>query len=127
MDVFSHWLFWALLTPAFFAIVNLLDDNLLRKVYRSSYFAAIISGFFGFLPALLFPIVSFTIPPMFVLFLGILAGVCTVFYYLFYFKGLESEYPSVVIAMFALAPALIPFLSYFFLHEQLTKSEYLGK
>lgn len=126
MDLFTNWLFWALLTPAIFAIVNILDDNLLSKVYRSAYFATIISGLFGFLPVLLFPFVEFSSPSVFVTFLGILSGSLTVLYYLFYFKGLESEYPSVVIAIFALAPALIPFLSYLFLGEVLTISQYLG-
>lgn len=122
----QDWFFIALLSPAIFALITILDDNLLRQVYKSPFFGAIISGFFGMLPLvgiLFYPIVLPSLP---VILCGVLAGMFTVISYYFYFKGLEVEAPSVVIALFSLAPAFIPFLSYLVLGEILTVNQYIG-
>ncbi|HXE10150.1 MAG TPA: hypothetical protein VN554_01865, partial [Verrucomicrobiae bacterium] len=46
------WFYLALLAPLLYAIVNLLDDNLLQFVYKSPYVAAVSAGFYGSLPLL---------------------------------------------------------------------------
>lgn len=122
----QSWLFYALIFPALFAIVNIVDDNFLRKVYRSSYFGAIISGFFGTLPlglALFFPI---QIASPLIILVGILAGFLTVIYYFFYFKGLEAESPSVVVALSNLTPLFALIMSFLFLGEILTNTHIIG-
>jgi drug/metabolite transporter (DMT)-like permease len=121
-----EWLIFALIFPALFAVVNIIDDNFLRNVYRSSYFGAIISGFFGMLPLIgifFFPVSMASFP---IVLLGISAGFLTVIYYLFYFKALEAEFPSVVIAFFNLTPVFALIIAYFFLGEQLTRNHFLG-
>lgn len=120
------WFLLALLTPAIFAVITLIDDNLLRNVYRSASFGAIISGLFGLLPLVALFFVNVSLPSFPIAALGVLAGWLTILYYYFYFRGLEVEEPSVVIALFSLTPALIPILAYFFLGELLTKNQYLG-
>jgi drug/metabolite transporter (DMT)-like permease len=120
------WFYIALLSPALFAVVNILDDNLLRNVYRSSYFGAIISGLFGMLPLFTLFFFPISISSSLILFFGLLAGFLTTVYYLFYFKALDVEYPSVVIALFSLTPAIVPFLAYLFLRESLTANQYFG-
>jgi drug/metabolite transporter (DMT)-like permease len=55
-----------------------------------------------------------------------LTGLLTLGYYFFYFKGLQSDTPSVVVALFSLAPATIPFLAHFVVHEQLVLPEIIG-
>lgn len=122
----EQWFLLALIAPALFALINIIDDNLLRNVYRSAHFGAIISGLFGLLPLGALFFVDISVPTPFVAALGLLAGFLTVMYYYFYFRGLEVEKPSVVISLFSLAPALIPFLAYFFLKEVLTLNQYLG-
>ncbi|MBP9716573.1 MAG: DMT family transporter [Candidatus Levybacteria bacterium] len=124
--ILEQWFLLALLAPALFALVNIIDDNLLRNVYRSAHFGAIISGLFGLLPLTALFFVDISVPNPIVASLGLLAGFLTVMYYYFYFRGLEVEKPSVVISLFSLAPALIPFLAYFFLKEVLTLNQYLG-
>jgi len=123
----NDWFFYALLFPALFAIINLTDDYLLRGVYRSPYFGAIISGYFGMLPLLalfFFPMQSTSLE---IILLGIMAGLLTVLYYLCYFKGLDSEFPSVVVAlMFNTAPIIVIILSYFVLEEKLTTVNFIG-
>lgn len=115
----------ALLAPLLYSIVVLFDDNLLSFVYKSPYLATAFAGFFGVLP---FAAVIFKAPVIHanLAALALLAGLLTVSYYYFYFKGLESDTPAVVIALFNLAPATIPIFAHFFVHEQLTGLELAG-
>lgn len=120
------WFYLALLVPLLYSIAVLFDDNLLRLVYKSSYLAATVAGFFGALPLLsLFFINAPAIPPMLVA-LSLMAGFLTVFYYFFYFQGLTSDSPSIVVALFCLAPATIPFFAHFIVHEQLLAHQIIG-
>ncbi len=122
----NDWIFFALLSPAIFAVVNIIDDNLLRGVYRSPHFGAIISGFFGMLPLvclLFFPLQIASFP---IIILGIIAGFLTVIYYLFYFKALDAEYPSVVIALFNLTPIFALLLAFIFLGEGISLNHFIG-
>lgn len=120
------WLFYALLSPLLFALVNIADDNLVRRVYKSPEFGTIVSGLFALLPlgALLF--IPFKVPDLQVVFFALLAGFLTTVYYLFYFKALLVEAPSVVISLFQISRALIPFLAYFLLKEMLRIDQYIG-
>lgn len=122
----EHWFYIALLSPALFALVTLADDNLVRKVYKSPEFGAIVSGFFALLPLLAIPFFPIRIPPLPIIMLAILAGFLTINYYLLYFKSLLIESPSVVITLFQMSRAMVPFLAYIFLGELLTKGEYVG-
>lgn len=122
----EQWFLLALIAPALFALIVLIDDNLLRNVYRSAHFGAIISGFFASIPLIVFPFINFSMPSFTIFLLGLSTGFLTVIYYYFYFKGLEVDTPSVVLALFSITPAIIPFLAYFFLGESLNPNQYLG-
>jgi drug/metabolite transporter (DMT)-like permease len=120
------WFYLALLAPLLYAAVNLLDDNLLSFVYKSPYLATTFAGFFGALPLLsrvFLPASSIAVWPAL---LAMIAGFLTIAYYFFYFKGLDSDSPSTVIALFSLAPATIPFFAHFIVHERLTAMEIVG-
>ena len=120
------WFYLALLVPLLSAIVNLLDDNLLQFVYKSPYVAGVSAGFYGSLPLLsLFFLDAHALPANLGI-LAFLAGMLTLLYYLFFFKGLDSEVPSIVVAMFGLAPATIPFFAHFIVHEKLAMLQVLG-
>lgn len=120
------WFYIALLSPALFAVVNIIDDNLLRSVYKTPFFGAIISGLFSLLPLLSLFFFPLTIVSPLILLLGLSAGFLTTVYYLFYFKALEVEFPSVVIALFSLTPVLVPFLAFLLFRESLTQNQYIG-
>ena len=122
----EQWFFVALLSPALFALVTLADDNLVRKVYKSPEFGAIVSGFFALIPLLILPFYPIVFPPVSIMLLAILAGFLTINYYLLYFKALMVESPSIVITLFQMSRAIVPFLAYIFLGELLSKGEYLG-
>lgn len=121
-----EWFYIALISPAIWALVNIIDDNLIRGVYKNPFFGAIISGFFALLPLVSLIFIDVTIPSVSVLLLAFLAGFLVVISYLFYFKALMNEVPSVVIALWSFTPAFIPFFSYLFLNEILKPFQYIG-
>lgn len=120
------WFYLALLAPLLYAIVNLLDDNLLSFVYESPYLATVSAGFYGALPLLSRIFLHAHTLSLELSLLSIGAGCLTLGYYFFYFKGLESDSPSIVIALFSLAPATIPFFAHFIVHEHLSLAEISG-
>jgi drug/metabolite transporter (DMT)-like permease len=120
------WFYLALLAPFLYAIANLLDDNLLSFVYKTPYLACVSAGLYGVLPLLSLIFIHTSAIPFRYAFLAMLTGLLTLGYYFFYFKGLQSDTPSVVVALFSLAPATIPFLAHFVVHEQLVLPEIIG-
>lgn len=120
------WFFLALLAPVLYAVVNLLDDNLLSFVYESPYLSAASAGFYGSLPLLSRFFIHASNIPIGLAILSVLAGFLTLSYYFLYFKGLQLESPSVVVAIFSLAPATIPLFAHFIVHEQLNAIEIAG-
>lgn len=120
------WFYLALLAPLLFAVVNLIDDNLVRHVYKSPYYGAIISGFFGAVPLVALSVRQPVSVSFWVVTTGVLAGFLTALYYFFYFRALELESPSVVIAMFGLTPALILVFANLFLGEKLLATQLVG-
>lgn len=127
-DLGMSWLYLALLAPLLYAAVNLLDDNLLRFIYKTPLVGAAISGVFGVVPALLIWVLgwgSLSLGLDMVL-LSLAAGFLVVVSYFFYFKGFESANPSVVAALLSLSPVLIPFAAHFIVDERLTATEIAG-
>lgn len=122
------WIFLALSVPLLWAVVNLIDDNLVNHVYKGADLAAVVSGFFGLLPAAyVFFRVSGDISLEFhLVVLSLTAGFLTALFYYFYFRALEREDPSVVVALFSLTPALIPILAYVFVGERLSVGALIG-
>jgi drug/metabolite transporter (DMT)-like permease len=120
------WFYLALLAPLLYAVVNLIDDNLLRFVYRGPYLAAAVSGLFGALPLLSLPFIHWTPITTTLAVTMAAAGFLNALYYFFYFRALELESPSVVVAMFSLVPATLPILAYYFLDERLTQVQLIG-
>ncbi len=119
------WFYLALLAPLLYAITVLFDDSLLRFVYKSPYISTTMAGCFGAMPLLAAFFRPVSIPPDLAL-LALLAGFLTITYIFFYFKGLAVESPSVVIALFSLAPATLPILAHFLVHEDLRAIQLIG-
>ena len=121
------WIYLALLVPLIYAIITLIDDNLLSYVYRSPRVAAAISGLFGVLPALIVvAIADVDKVPLKLVLLSLATGALTVISYYLYFQGLSRASPSVVAALMSLSPAIIPFIAYFAVGERLGLAAILG-
>jgi drug/metabolite transporter (DMT)-like permease len=119
------WFYLALLAPLLYAITVLFDDSLLRFVYKSPYISTTMAGLFGTLPLIAVFFKSVSIPTNLAL-LALLSGFLTIIYIFFYFKALGVESPSVVIALFSLAPATIPILAHFLVQEDLRPVQLAG-
>lgn len=124
--VTNEWFYLSLISPALWAIVVLVDDNMTKRIYENPFVGTIISGFFALLPLATLFFVPITIPSMSVLTVALLAGFLMMVASWFYFKSLTIELPSVVSVLWSIAPAFIPFLAYFFLQERLTYYQLLG-
>lgn len=124
--VTMSWFFLALLAPFIYAIVNLIDDSLMRFIYKSPYLAAAVSSIFGALPLLSLFVADWSPISWSFASMMIIAGMLTSFYYFFYFKALEKEAPSVIVAMFSLIPATLPIFAYFLLDERLSAVQLAG-
>ena len=120
------WFYLALLVPVIYAVINLIDDNLLQFVYKNPFLATAATGFFGAVPLISAFFIDSHPLPIKLAMLSAAAGFLTIAYYFFYFKGLASDTPSVVVALFGLAPATIPFFAYFIVDEQLSALQILG-
>lgn len=120
------WFYLALLAPFLYAIVNLLDDNLLRNVYKTPYIGTIVSGLFAGLPLLILPFITLPYMATNLMWLAILTGILNVLFLYFYFVSLGEGSPSTVVAVLGLAPAFLPFLAAIFLNEQLAHLQLLG-
>ena len=120
------WFYLALLAPLLYAITVAFDDSLLRFVYKSPYIATMMAGFFGapatqrrfFFDCLL----PCTLPSW----RAVSEFSQQLYFFFFYFKALGVESPSVVIALFSLAPATIPILAHFLVQEDLRAVQLLG-
>lgn len=122
----NEWFYLALISPALWSIVILIDDNLISKVYKNPFIGTVIAGFAGFVPILSIFFVPITVPSFIIVFVGILTGFISVCMYWFYFTSLTIESPSVVSSLWNLGPAIVPFLSYLLLSETLTFNQYIG-
>ena len=121
------WIILALLVPFIYAIITLIDNNLLSYVYRSPKVAGAISGVFGVLPAaVLLIIADVQKVPINLALLAVGTGILTVIAYFLYFQGLSTGSPSVIAALMSLSPAIIPFIAYFFLDERLSLASAIG-
>jgi len=107
------WFALALFSAFIYAIINLLDDHLLKHVYKSSHAGTIVSSLFAGIPliSLFFmdtqPIETKSI------FLAIFAGMTFSVMLYNYFRSFEVEAPSVVLKFMGLSPLILAFLSYF--------------
>lgn len=121
------WIYLALLVPLIYAIITIIDDNLLSYVYRSPKVAAAITGLFGILPAMILVAIADVekVPVKLALF-SMTAGLLTAIGYYLYFKGLSTASPSVVSALMCMSPAVIPFIAYFAVGERLSLLSILG-
>lgn len=122
------WFYLALLAPLLYAIVVLIDDNLLRTVYRTPAVGASISGLFAALPAavlLLMGYGSLALPFNLVI-VSVAAGLLMSLSYFFYFQGFEKASPSVVAVVLTLTPVVLPFVAYFVVNERLSSAALVG-
>ena len=119
-----NWFTAALIAPALWAVITVIDHNLINKIYPSVLFGTIISSVFASIPSTLI-LSHHQIPPFFMV-TAVFAGSVSVFQFYTYFQALKLNSPSLVVAFYNLTAVLVPILSYVFLKERLNQLAIIG-
>ncbi|MFZ1549383.1 MAG: EamA family transporter, partial [Microgenomates group bacterium] len=122
-----NWLFFALLGPAIYVIINFIDKYIISRKIKDYSAMPIFGSITGFVIGLLFWALSnYPILQPFDALILILSGVFTIWGTVFYFKALSSEEASNVVLFFQAIPLMVLVLSIIFLHESLTTVQGFG-
>lgn len=127
--LWDHWLFLAFLAPFFWALTNLIDVYFVGDVYREPSDGFIISSLFQIAAWLFVPffLPDFSWPVGHLAVLSLLGGSIFMLSFYFYFKALFTENDvALVQILWTLSVPLVPILSWVFLGERLTLSQYAG-
>jgi transporter family protein len=121
------WLFYALLAPAVYSVINFTDKYIVEKELKDysgvPVFAGIVAIIFGTCFWL------FTGMPILGLRDGALimaSGILSVLSYVVYLKALSEEETSNVTLFFQVTPVITLILSLIFLHEPVSIKQYIG-
>lgn len=121
------WIYFAILSQLFFAIVFVFDKILVKKFLNPFYYATAVS-----LPSiftlLLIPFVDFKWPPLKIIFWAFIFGASFFIAVFLFFKSLEKKEVSWASPLLfgVMVPIISLPLNYFFLNENLSFSSILG-
>lgn len=121
------WIFFSLISRAFWAGDNIVDKLLIGKYIKNPYVLTLLGGIAPFIVSML--IILFyrphwigLIPTVIIL----LAGIIQIIAVFAFYRALAKEEVSRVIPLFQLTPVFVLILSAVFLKESLNVSQYLG-
>ena len=127
---FPTWVIFALLSPAFWAIVVVLDSHCVSQVFERPWMGGIASGLtmLAVLPLLAIGLIFTGVSPMSpqALALAALCGSVFMISQLIYFHALETTESGIVAAYWNLTPLLLPIISYLVFGEVLSGAQYAG-
>lgn len=122
-----NWLFFALLSPAIFAVNVLIDKYILEKEikdYQSMpIYSSIMALVFGIILwiATGFPIIGYQDA-----LLALLTGMLTLWGLAFYFRALSNQESSKIMILFQIQPIMTLVMAYLFLNESISLSQLIG-
>lgn len=123
------WLYYALLGPPFWALVNILDSHCVGNVFDRPWVGVITGSLATALLFLACPVVlSYTdwrLPEWHIIALACFAGGLIQLSQAFYFQALEKTEAGIVAAYENFTPTLLPLASYFLLGEVLEVWHYI--
>lgn len=121
------WIFYALLAPAVYAVVNFIDKYLLSKEVKDYNAMPIYTAITGFVVGTLFWVVNgFPLLSSRDSLIVIATGILTTWSLIAYFKALSFEETSKVIILFQMLPIVTLLLSFLFLKETITPKQFIG-
>ncbi|MBO1348483.1 MAG: hypothetical protein EBE86_014320 [Hormoscilla sp. GUM202] len=127
--MWDNWIVLGLLSPMIWAIAHLIDTYFVGgDVLTDEYDGTIVTSIFHVSPLIIFPFIKLEFPPIGIFFpLIILGGLFYSISSFFYFKALFKVNDVSIIEVLAnIAIALVPIMSFFALHEQLSIMQYIG-
>ncbi len=120
-------IFFAILSPALYSVVNYVDKFLLEKYNIHPTVIAVYSGLVAFVFSIILVLFTglhvFDLRTTFFLFLS---GVLTILTLVPYFKALSLDEASRVIPLFQIVPIFVLIFSFFFLNERFALHQYAG-
>lgn len=121
------WILFALLSPAVWAVTNVIDKYVLSKLVDDASVPAIAFGVSGFLASLvIFGVRGFPHVSVYVILMSFVAGAVYLAAEYLYFKATKIEEISRVISLIYLDPLFTAVLAAIFLNEIFSPSKYLA-
>jgi uncharacterized membrane protein len=124
------WLYYALLGPPFWALVNILDSHCVGNVFDKPWIGVITGSLATAVILLAFPFilpfVEWQLPEWQIIALALLAGGLIQLAQAFYFEALDRTEAGIVAAYENFTPTLLPLASYFLMGDVLELWHYIG-
>src|SRR3989338_5945652 len=124
------WLFFALLSPLFWASTCVMDSVCVKEVFRKPWIGIVTSALASLVVFLavpfIAPFVEWSVPSWQIVGLALLAGALIQISQVFYFQALSYSEAGIVAAYWNLTPALLPITSFFILDQVLEVPQYIG-
>lgn len=122
-----NWLFYALLAPAVFTVVNFVDKYIIEHEVRDALAMPIYAAIMAFLTGVvLWIITGFPVLDARDTALVLLTGVLSSWASALYFQALSYEEASKIIVLIQMQPVMVLVLSLIFLNETITAEQLLG-
>jgi uncharacterized membrane protein len=122
------WIQYALLSSFLWAIVHLLDEYCVDKIFSKPWLGVITSSSISVGIFLLIPFLNMTvvIPSWNILGICLIIGAIIQLSQLFYFRALDNSDSGTVAAYWNITPVLLPIVSYWLFGYLITGNNYLG-
>ncbi|MBI2314560.1 EamA family transporter [Candidatus Daviesbacteria bacterium] len=122
-----NWLFFALLAPALYAVINFVDKYLLEKVIKDYRGMPVYTALSGLIVGTILWIVNgFPVLGVKDTVLVLLTGILSIFGFVLYYRALLLEQTSKIVILFQVTPVFVLTLSMFFLKETVSLKAALG-
>lgn len=122
----ENWIIFAILSPFFFVLSNIVDKFVLEKKIKNIYAYGAIVGLCGLLSGILVFLFTFQPFELIFAFWAILTGLIYGFSYLIYFKAVSISDISTVVALLFIYPIFTTFFAFIFLQEKLAFVKYIA-
>jgi len=121
------WIFFALTAPVIWAVINVIEKIFVNRYIKNPYvYTAIISIILGIGGLLIIPFNGLKMPSLFVFSLAIAGGLFYAYACIPYYKALEFEEVSRIVALWRFVPLFTLILAFIFLDERLNFYSYLS-
>ena len=122
-----NWILIAFLEPILFAITNVLDSNLINRLFKNIWALTV---FVAVANALFLPIIWLIDSPQLIsldlLPYIILVAFIDLYYAYPYYKALQNDDTSIAVSLFSLGKIFVPVLAFFLVGESLHLIQYSG-
>jgi drug/metabolite transporter (DMT)-like permease len=124
------WLYYALLSPPFWAFLNILDSHCVGNVFDRPWIGVITGSLATAVMLLAFPFVlpyvEWELPEWHIIALAFFVGALIQLQQAFFFQALEKTESGIIAAYENLTPTLLPLASYFFIGDVLQPWHYIS-